>query len=86
MADSLWGEEFSLPVKPVSQKKLIEKVSKPKSVTIATEKAVKSKSVSIVDKLQMITEEVFRILGVYKEKNKGFNVSSPYFSFVLLYF
>lgn len=67
MADSLWGEEFSLPVKPVSQKKLIEKVSKPKSVTIATEKAVNSKSVSIVDKLRMITEEVFRILGVYKE-------------------
>ena len=67
MADSLWGEEFSLPVKSVSQKKLIEKVSKPKSVTIATEKAVKSKSVSIVDKLRMITEEVFRILGVYKE-------------------
>ena len=67
MADSLWGEEFSLPVKSVSQKKLIEKVSKPKSVTIATEKAVNSKSVSIVDKLRMITEEVFRILGVYKE-------------------
>ena len=65
MVDSLWGEEFT--IKPKETKKLINKVSQPKKVTVVTEKAIKSKSLSIPDRLQIINENVLRILGVYKE-------------------
>ena len=67
---SLWGEDFNIAPEPQKQKKLIEKVSKPKQVKITTEKVIKSKSssVSIHDKLRLIKEEVLRILGVYKDQ------------------
>ena len=67
MFDSLWGEEFSIKETPKQAKKIIEKVNKPKKVKVTTEKAIKSKSVSLKDKLELITNEVIRILGVYKE-------------------
>ena len=70
MSLSLWGESFDVAPEPQKQKKLIEKVSKPKQVKVTTEKVIKSKSssVSIHDKLRLIKEEVLRILGVYKEQ------------------
>ena len=68
MMDSLWGEEFSIPkTTPKQVKKVVDKVSKPKNPKVVTEKAIKSKSVSIEDKLKLIYENVLRILGVYKE-------------------
>ena len=66
---SLWGEEFTIVAQPKQQqKKLIDKVSKPKQVTIQTEKVAKSKSISITEKLRIIRDEVMRILGVYKDQ------------------
>ncbi|MBO5712111.1 MAG: hypothetical protein J6R47_04665 [Acholeplasmatales bacterium] len=65
--DSLWGDEFVIPETPKKTKKIIEKVSKPKEVTIIAEKALKSKALTIPDKLRIITENVLRILGTFKE-------------------
>jgi len=72
MADSLWGDEFlAAPVtkqQKVSQQKLIEKVTKPKKVTVTKSSAVKSTKLTTVDKLELIRAEVMRILGSYKDK------------------
>ena len=50
-ADSLWGDEFVIPESPKKTKKIIDKVSKPKIVKVVTEKAIKSKSVDIHEKI-----------------------------------
>ena len=63
---SLWGEEFDIKSKVDKNKALISKVDKPKKVEVTIEKKLKSKSVSIEDKIASITDEVNRILGVYK--------------------
>lgn len=71
MGMSLWGEEYVVTPSPKVQKKLIDKVSKPKQVATVKEKTVKtsgSSKVTTQDKLKMIAEEVNRILGVYKEQ------------------
>ena len=66
--ESLWGDEFVIKETPKETKKLIEKIKNPKKdITVVAEKAIKSKSVSIEDKLQLIRDNVYQILGVYKE-------------------
>lgn len=64
---SLWGEEFTVTTTPKQTKKIVDKINKPKKVEIITEKAIKSKSVPIEEKLKLIYSEVDRILGKYKE-------------------
>lgn len=68
MVDSLWGDEFVIPETPKKQKKIIEKASKPKAVTITTEKAIKSKTIDIKQKIALIAENVYKILGKYAER------------------
>ena len=65
--DSLWGDEFVIPETPKKTKKIIEKVSKPKEVKVVTERTIKSKTVDIHEKIRFIEENVYRILGKYKE-------------------
>lgn len=63
---SLWGEAFE--VKKPSTKKIIEKTSNPKKVeVVSSDKILKSKKVSIEDKLNLIRQEVNRVLGSYAE-------------------
>lgn len=64
---SLWGEEFTIKETPKQAKKIIDKINKPKAVKTVTEKTLKSKTLSIRDKLNFIYSEVDRILGKYKE-------------------
>lgn len=60
----LWGEDFEIKD---DTKKILEKVKKPKKVKEMTaEKAIKSKKLSIDEKLKIIETNVNRILGVYK--------------------
>lgn len=66
MTDSLWGEEFSVPTKPDVQK-ILNKVTNPKKVTVTKEVNLKSKKLSLDEKLQIIKMTVLKILGVYKE-------------------
>lgn len=70
MSNSLWGEDFQVSAPPAKQKKLIERVSKPKQVKVTTEKAVripKQKGEVTQSQLDDIALEVHRILGVYEE-------------------
>lgn len=70
-AGSLWGEEFIAVPQPKVQKKLIDKVSKPKRVTSVTEKTVrtpKTKGVLTDSMMHDIELEVQRILGKYAEQ------------------
>ena len=64
MTDSLWGDEFQLPEK-IKTKEIIKKIKKEKteSKEISAEKIVKSKKVSLEDKLNIINQEVIRVLG-----------------------
>ena len=72
MGNSLWGEDFVVTAPPKQQKKIIDKVSKPKKVTVTTEKKIattrSSNKVTTAERLEMIRSEVLRILGVYKDQ------------------
>ena len=63
--DSLWGEEFTIKE---DTEAIINKAKKPKEVkSVSTEKLIKSKNVSIEDKMEAIKNEVYRILGQYAD-------------------
>lgn len=67
MVDSLWGDEFKLPEKPKT-KKILEKIEKPKrDSNTTTDKVVKSKKISFSDKLSVIKENVYQVLGKQKD-------------------
>ena len=66
MTVSLWGEEFTPPSQP-DVKDLLKKVKQPKKQkVVSADKLLKSKKVSTEDKLRLITSEVYKILGRYK--------------------
>ena len=65
MITSLWGEEFNIEETPKKAKKIKEKLEDPKDVSKILKST--SASISLEDKLALITENVYRILGVYKE-------------------
>ena len=67
---SLWGDEFEVPSEKKEVKKVAKKVSSPKDPKVETRKAMKSKTVSTSDKLQLIYEEVNRVLGGYTSNTK----------------
>ena len=67
---SLWGDEFEVPSEKKEVKKGAKKVSSPKDPKVETRKAMKSKTVSTFDKLQLIYEEVNRVLGGYTSNTK----------------
>lgn len=60
--ESLWGDEFFVAPKE-KVKKIVDKINNPKNIKTPTEKKVKSKSLTLEERLQLINEEVFRILG-----------------------
>ena len=65
--ESLWGEEFE--VKEPDTKKILNKVKKPKvEKQRTTEQKLKSKTVSVEDKIALIKEDVNKILGTYKDQ------------------
>ena len=63
---SLWGEEFT--IKEEDLKNIINK-SKAKKVVkeVSLEKKLKSKSVSVEEKMELIEQDVNKILGKYKD-------------------
>lgn len=65
--ESLWGEDFALPEEKEKTKKVINKIKKPKEIKVTVEKQIKSKTLSLSDKLNIITENVLKILGKQKE-------------------
>lgn len=67
MIESLWGDAFVLPDKKTKEKKIIDKISKPKELKVKTEKAIASTKLSFEDKIKLVTEDVYRILGNKKD-------------------
>lgn len=67
MVDSLWGEEFDIASKAELTSKLLKKIKTPKKSNVTIEKQVTSKSISLEDKIKIITEEVYRKLGKQKD-------------------
>lgn len=66
--ESLWGSDFEVTSEKQTAKKVVEKVKKPKELKpVTVEKQVKSKKLSIEDRLKLIEEEVLRVLGKQKE-------------------
>ena len=66
MQESLWGEEFSLKEEDVQ--KILKKAKTQKEVKeVSIEKKLKSKNVSIEEKLELIENDVNKILGKYKD-------------------
>ena len=61
---SLWGDEFVIEDSAKQAKSLLKKIEKPKKTE---QQILKSKNTSIEDKLNIIYNNVNRILGVYKE-------------------
>ena len=66
MSEGLWGTEFEVKS---NEKEIINKISNPKKVEkdVDVTKILKSKKVSTEDKISIITENVNKILGHYKE-------------------
>lgn len=56
--DSLWGEEFIVPKEKEKAKNIAAKIAKPYNAKTSIEKQVKSKVISLKDKLDLIEREV----------------------------
>ena len=70
--ESLWGEEIEeeIPKRKEKTKKTLDKIAKPKKITDTKEavsKTIKSKTISLKEKLELITTEVLRVLGKQKD-------------------
>ena len=62
-SDSLWGEEFIVPDNKEKAKKIKAKIKNPTETQVSVEKQVKSKKLSINEKMDIIKAEVLRVLG-----------------------
>lgn len=63
---SLWGDEFTEISPPNKTKQILDKISNPKEMKVTVAKQLKSKKLSIADRLSIIYENVERILGKHK--------------------
>lgn len=65
---SLWGEAFEIHNSKSKTKQILNKTTKPKTITVkSTDKILKSSKVPVEEKLQYVTREVNRVLGSYKD-------------------
>lgn len=80
--DSLWGEEFNIEPTPKKAKKIINKIDSPKAPKIIVEKAVKSKTLPLEERLRLITENVYRILGKYKENTVVIKTKQDFIEYI----
>ena len=86
--ESLWGEEIEeeLPVKKKEKtKKALDKIAKPKKpkeAKEAVEKVIKSKSINLEDKLNLIKAEVLRVLAKQVENVTVITSREKYFEYL----
>ena len=65
---SLWGEAFEVKETPAEVKKVVEKIKSSKKVeTKTTAQLLNSRKLTLHERLNIITEDVHRILGGYEE-------------------
>ena len=78
----LWGEEFVIPSNETKTKKILDKINKPKEVTVTVEKQLKSKKLSLKERLTLITENVLKILGKHKEDTIVITTKEEFHSYI----
>lgn len=67
---SLWGDEFVIEETPKVARRVIKKVREPKEPKVVTSRTIKSKTVSIHDKIELIRQDVYKILGRYEDSTQ----------------
>ena len=86
--ESLWGDDTEdeiLQKKKEKTKKTLNKIAKPKKVTETKEavaKTIKSKTISLEEKLKLINEEVGRVLGKQKQNVIVIKDKQSYFEYI----
>jgi len=65
---NLFGDEFAINLNKPDVKTLIDKAKKPKKVEADSEKVLKSKKLSLQERIAIITERVIKVLG-HQRKN-----------------
>lgn len=65
MMTSLWGEDFKIEETPVAAKKIVDKINNPKGTTKT--RGAKKVVVPLEEQMNLIKENVYRILGKYKD-------------------
>lgn len=78
--NNIWGA--ALEIKESNIKEIKKKTESKKKIKVINEKSLKSKSVSIEDKLVFINEEVLRILGVYKDNTQVIRNKDEFISYI----
>lgn len=68
MIAGLWGEEFEITPTKEKTQDILGKIKKPKELKVYSIKDLNSKKISIQDKINLITEEVNRVLGHYADE------------------
>lgn len=61
--ESLWGDDFNIPAEKETVKKIVDKIRNPKTSKSPVEKKIKSNAISKTEKLNIISNEVKKILG-----------------------
>ena len=77
---SLWGDQFEITLPPKKEnKKIIKKITEPKSPTIIKRRSVGSNPYEL---LPTITSEVYRILGSYKDDTVVITNKQDYIDYI----
>ena len=66
MMDSLWGDDFAVETTQSTAKKVSEKINNPKKV-VKKSGSNKKATISIVEQMNLIKTNVYKILGKYKD-------------------
>ena len=83
--DSLWGEEFDNfidTIKKDNTSTILNKIKQPKAETKSTEKQLKSKKISLTDRLNLIKEHVNSVLGIHREDIQVITTKDELMSFI----
>ena len=67
MITDIFGAELGSPTSAEKTKKIINKVKKPKEAKVTVEKKIKSKKLSVDEKIGLITEKVYKTLDKQKD-------------------
>ena len=79
---SLWGEDFVVKSEPVEAKKIVKKISKPKDPTKIVEQALKSKKTTIYERLAIIKENVYKVLGKHTQTTQVIKTKEEYVEYI----
>lgn len=78
--DSLWGEEFNIDDSISSTKKILNKIKEPKKVTKTSQVSIKK--IPLEDKLALIKENVYRILGSHKDDTLVIKTKEDFINYI----